>query len=63
MNILVSDAIEQRCVDILSDEGFSVDCKPGLPHEELAKIIGNYDALVVRSATQVDADLIATRHI
>jgi D-3-phosphoglycerate dehydrogenase len=59
MKILVSDAIEQSCVDILSSEGFSVDLKPGLAQEELAKIIGNYEALVVRSATKVNADLIA----
>ncbi len=59
MRILISDAIEQRCVDILTNEGFSVDLKPGLSHEELVKIIGAYDALVVRSATKVNADLIA----
>ena len=59
MKILISDPIEQVCVDILTSEGFGVDLKPNRPAEELKGLIGDYDALVVRSGTQVGSDLIA----
>jgi D-3-phosphoglycerate dehydrogenase len=36
----------------------TVDVKTGLEPTELKKIIGDYDALVIRSATQVNADLL-----
>ncbi len=34
-------------------------CRTGLPPEELQAIIGDYDALVIRSATKVTEDLLA----
>jgi D-3-phosphoglycerate dehydrogenase len=58
MKILVSDNLEQSCLDILVREGFEVDNKPGLPPDEFKKVIGGYDALVVRSATKVNAEVI-----
>jgi len=59
MKILVSDQLEQSCIDILVQEGFEVHNKPGLAADELKRIIGEYDALVVRSATKVNADVLA----
>lgn len=59
MKILISDPIEQSCVDILKREGFQVDVKPGIPAEEIKKIIPEYAALIVRSGTKVTADIIA----
>jgi len=56
--VLVSDKLSAEGVKILQEAGFTVDCKTGLPPEELKKIIGEYDALVVRSETQVTADII-----
>ncbi len=58
MKILITDPIEQSCVDILTREGFQVDQKPGLPAEEIKQIIHEYAALVVRSGTKVTADII-----
>ncbi|MBI4536151.1 MAG: phosphoglycerate dehydrogenase [Ignavibacteriae bacterium] len=58
MRVLVSENLEKRCLDILTDEGFSVDFRPGVSGDELKSIIGEYDALVVRSATKVNADVI-----
>jgi len=58
MKVLVSDSISQECIDILKREGFEVDIKIGLKQEELKKEIGHYDALIVRSATKVTADII-----
>ncbi len=59
MKVLITDLIEQVCTDILSKEGVQVDAKPGLPADEIKKIIGSYDALIVRSGTKVTADIIA----
>ena len=60
VKILISDALEQGCADILRAEGFDVDIRPGLTLEELKKSIGAYDGLVVRSATKVTAEVIAS---
>jgi D-3-phosphoglycerate dehydrogenase / 2-oxoglutarate reductase len=59
MKILITDPIEQSCVDILTREGFTVDAKPGLPPDEIKACIADYAALIVRSGTQVTADIIA----
>lgn len=59
MNILITDPIEQRCVEILKAEGFQVDLHPGMPAKEVQSIIDRYDALIVRSATQVTGEIIA----
>ncbi len=58
MNILISDKTSPLCAQILREAGHQVDEKPGLSHEELKAIIGNYDGLIVRSATKVTADII-----
>ncbi len=59
MKILVSDHLEQSCIDILRREGFEVDNSPGLAPGDLLETIGGYEGLVVRSATRVTADVIA----
>lgn len=58
MNVLVSDNISPKGVDILKKAGLNVDVKTGLSPDQLKKEIGKYDALVVRSATKVTADII-----
>ena len=59
MKVLITDPIEQVCTDILQKDGIQVDAKPGLPPDEIKKIIGSYDGLIVRSGTKVTADIIA----
>ncbi|MGC6483219.1 MAG: phosphoglycerate dehydrogenase [Synechococcus sp.] len=56
--VLVSDPIDQAGIDILSQVA-QVDQRTGLSPEELIAIIGEYDALMIRSGTQVTADVIA----
>ena len=56
--VLVSDPIDQAGIDILSQVA-QVDQRTGLSPEELKSIIGEYDALMIRSGTQVTADVIA----
>ena len=57
MKILVSDTIAAEGVEILKSQA-EVDVKTGLKPEELLGIIGNYDALVVRSETKVTAEVL-----
>lgn len=56
--ILVADPIAQDGIDILSREA-EVDVKTGLAKDELLSIVGEYDALVVRSETKVSAEVFA----
>ena len=56
--VLVSDPIDQAGIDILSQVA-QVDQRPGLSPEELVSVIGDYDGLMIRSGTQVTAEVIA----
>ena len=55
--VLVSDPIDQAGIDILSQVA-QVDVRTGLPPEELRAIIGDYEALMIRSGTTVTAEII-----
>jgi len=57
--VLISDSLSKEAVDILQKEKeFKVDVNTKLTPEELKKVIKDYDALLVRSATKVTADII-----
>ncbi|HCZ12809.1 MAG TPA: phosphoglycerate dehydrogenase [Nitrospiraceae bacterium] len=58
MKVLVSDSISLNGVEILRKAGLEVDVKTGLKPEELKAIIGDYHALIVRSATKATAEII-----
>jgi phosphoglycerate dehydrogenase-like enzyme len=58
LRILVADALSDAGVAALA-EHHDVDVKTGLPKDELLGVIGAYDGVVVRSATTIDADVIA----
>lgn len=58
MKVLVSDNISPNGVDILKKAGLEVDVKTGLKPDELKAIIGDYNALIIRSATKVTSDII-----
>lgn len=57
-NILITDAVDEYIINTLKDKGFNVDYKPGINKEDLLKTISEYDALIVRSRTKVDKDII-----
>lgn len=60
MKVLVSDNLGQIGIDMFEQaEGISVDVNTGLSPEDLKDIIGDYDALVIRSATKVTEDLLS----
>ncbi len=58
MKVLISDNLDAIGEKILKDAGLEVDINTGLAPEELKKIIGNYDGLVIRSATKVTEEII-----
>ncbi|MEN8136325.1 MAG: phosphoglycerate dehydrogenase [Thermodesulfobacteriota bacterium] len=58
MKILISDNLDPIGEKILKDAGFEVDVDTGLAPEELKKIIGAYDGLVIRSATKVTDEIL-----
>ncbi len=55
--VLVADPIASEGVELLGS-GADVDVKHGLKPPELLKIIGSYDALVVRSETKVTPEVV-----
>lgn len=64
MKVLVSDNLGEAGIKMFeAEEGIDVDVNTGLSPEALKEIIGDYDGLVIRSATKVTGDLleVATR--
>ncbi len=57
MKVLVADRVDEEGIGILRDYA-EVDIRPGLKAEELISIIGDYEALIVRSQTQVTKEVI-----
>ncbi|MBV9415531.1 MAG: phosphoglycerate dehydrogenase, partial [Solirubrobacterales bacterium] len=55
--VLVAEKIGDSGIDLLR-ESFDVDLGVGWSREELAERIGDYDAILIRSATQLDAELL-----
>ncbi len=58
--ILIADRVAQEGIDLLREQlpEAQIDERPGLKPEQLRAVIGNYTALIVRSETQVTADIL-----
>ena len=60
MRVLVSDNLGEAGIQLFRmAEGIQVDVNVGLAPDALREIIGDYDALVIRSATKVTEELLA----
>ncbi|MGE0451223.1 MAG: phosphoglycerate dehydrogenase [Vicinamibacterales bacterium] len=59
IKVVVSDDLPESALGILRKEGWAVDARSGRPPAELAKDLGDADALIVRSATKVTKELLA----
>ncbi len=57
--ILICDNISEKGVNILKDEGFEVSYLPSITPEDLLLTIPNYDAVIVRSRTEITRESIA----
>ena len=60
--VLVADDLSAAGVEILRLAGLEVDVRTGLAPEALEAIIGDYDAIAVRSATKITASLLEKAH-
>ncbi len=58
MKVLISDNLSPKGVEILKKAGLEVDARSKTPADEIEQIIGDYDALIIRSATKVTAGLL-----
>jgi D-3-phosphoglycerate dehydrogenase len=58
MRVLVTESLSPQGLDLLTKD-FQVDVRPDLAKGDLAGEIAPYDALIIRSATQVTADVLA----
>jgi D-3-phosphoglycerate dehydrogenase len=57
--VLIADELSPRAVAVFAERGIEADVATGLAADALATRIGDYDGLAVRSATKVNAALIA----
>lgn len=57
MKVLAADGISPKGIELLQKE-FEVVVKDKLPAEELLEIIPEFDAIIVRSASKVTAEVI-----
>jgi D-3-phosphoglycerate dehydrogenase len=54
VRVLVSDKLAEAGLQVLRDApGVDLEFRPGMSEDELCEIIGDYDGLIIRSATQV----------
>lgn len=60
MKIVISDALPSSATELLRSEAWNVDAQAGRSADELNIALRDADALIVRSATQVTAELIAS---
>ncbi|MFH1131261.1 MAG: phosphoglycerate dehydrogenase, partial [Pseudomonadota bacterium] len=59
LKILVCDKIADEGIRLMEERGYEITKCWNLPKTELCNILGDYDALIVRSATKVTAELLA----
>jgi len=60
IRVLVTDKVAKEGIDLINaTEGAQAVVKHGISEDELAKIIGEYDGLIVRSETKVTAKVLA----
>ncbi|MFC1926244.1 phosphoglycerate dehydrogenase [Chloroflexota bacterium] len=62
MKLLITDSIGPECMHYLKKYNIDVDTKFDLSTADLQAIIGNYDALIVRSRTKVSKKVIDAAH-
>jgi len=56
--VLVTEPVAQDGLDFLRNEGIAVEERFNLRHDELKKIIGEYDAVITRSGTRITKDIL-----
>ncbi|MHC5158690.1 MAG: hypothetical protein ACYSN8_01455 [Planctomycetota bacterium] len=58
--ILIADKLAQEGIDLINSiDDFEAVVRTGLSEDELVEIIGDYDGLIIRSATTVTPKILA----
>ncbi len=60
MKIIVADSLPASALNVLTTDGWVVDSRTGRSPKELAADLSDADAILVRSATKIDAALIGS---
>jgi len=58
MKIVIADPLPTSAAELLREKGWTVDAQPGRPSDALQVALTDADALIVRSATQVNETLL-----
>ena len=58
MKVLIADKADSICEKVLKEKGLQPVVKTGMKPEELKACIGEYEGIIVRSATTLTADLV-----
>jgi D-3-phosphoglycerate dehydrogenase len=58
VKVLVADTIHEDGVKMMVDAGLDLDLKTTITAEVLSKVLGNYDAVVVRSRTKLTREIL-----
>lgn len=60
MKVLIADKLSDAGVKWLeTQEDVEVEVRPGLSPEELAKVVGEFDGIIIRSGVKVDAQVLS----
>lgn len=57
--VLITDSIAPICTTLLAEHGIEADVRLKQTPEALKAIVADYDGWIIRSGTQIDADLLA----
>ena len=58
INVLLADKFSEDIFKLRELDGFTVDEKVGMTPDELSEVIGDYDVILIRSATKLPAEMI-----
>lgn len=57
-SVLIADDMHQSIIPMLEEVGFTPDYQPFIQRDELLRIIGNYQGLIIRSKTKIDIEVL-----
>lgn len=58
MKVLIADNLPEECIEILERSNIKVEFKPTISQEGLKNEIGNYEAIIIRSKTKINAEIL-----
>ena len=59
VKVLISDKMSPLAAEVFKNRGIEVDVKTGMDKDELAKVIGEYDGIAIRSSSKLTPTVLA----